>query len=483
MNDLVFTTAQELARSIRQRQVSATEVLDAHLQQIARHNRALNAIVTLDEERARTRAREADAAMARGDLWGPLHGVPVTIKDSIETAGLRTTSGFPPLAEYVPATDAPVVARLRAAGAIILGKTNLPTLAMDVQTDNPIFGRSNNPWNLTRTPGGSTGGGGAAVAAGLTPLEIGSDIAGSVRIPAHYCGIYTIKPTDHRVPVTGHIPEPPGAPRGVRHMPQLGPLGRSVDDLILALGLIAGPDGRQWEVPPVPLEPAQHRALNELRFAWTDNFGGVSVSSDTKAALARFAGELQKLGSTVEFCPLAEFDFATAWETWGEVFQAEVGSTMPPEAEAQFAVQFGATLDADAPLVRGMAHAVNATMRQYTAALMKRDALIAVMEQFLATWDVLLCPVTAGPAFPHCQPRTPIAVDGGVVAYWTATAAYTTPFSLTGHPAVVLPMARSAEGLPIGLQVVGRRWGDMQLLAIARQLAEVIGPFQRPPGY
>lgn len=169
MNNLVFATAQELARGIYQRQVSATEVLEAHLEQIARHNRALNAIVTLDEERARTRAREADAALARGELWGPLHGVPITIKDSIETAGLRTTSGFPPLAEYVPATDAPVVARLRAAGAIILGKTNLPTLAMDVQTDNPIFGRSNNPWDLTRTPGGSTGGGGAAVAAGLTP--------------------------------------------------------------------------------------------------------------------------------------------------------------------------------------------------------------------------------------------------------------------------------------------------------------------------
>jgi len=483
MNNLVFTTAQKLARSICQRQVSATEVLEARLQQIARHNRALNAIVTLDEERARTRAREADAALARGELWGPLHGVPITIKDSIETAGLRTTSGFSPLAEYVPATDAPVVARLRAAGAIILGKTNLPTLAMDVQTDNPIFGRSNNPWDLTRTPGGSTGGGGAAVAAGLTPLEIGSDIAGSVRIPAHYCGVCTIKPTDHRVPVTGHIPEPPGAPRGVRHMAQIGPLARSVDDLILALGLIAGPDGRQWEVPPAPLEPAQDRALNELRIAWTDNFGGVSVSGDTKAALAKFAGELQKLGSTVEFCPLAEFDFTKAWETWGEVFQAEVGSTMPPAAEAQFVAQFGAALDSDAPLLRGMAHAVNATMRQYTATLMKRDALIAVLEQFLATRDVLLCPVTVGPAFPHCPPGTPIAVDGGTVPYWTAAAAYTTPFNLTGHPAVVLPMARSAEGLPIGLQVVGRRWGDMQLLAIAKQLAEVIGPFQHPSGY
>jgi amidase len=212
MNNLVFATVHELATGIRQRRVSAMEVLDAYLAQIARHNPAFNAIVTLDAERARRRAQDADAALAQGNVWGPLHGVPITIKDSIETAGLRTTSGFPPLADYVPSADAPVVARLRAAGAIILGKTNLPTLAGDAQTDNPLFGRSNNPWDVTRTPGGSTGGGAAAVAAGLSPLEIGSDYGGSVRGPAHFCGVYALKPTDRRLPDTGHIPELPGAP-------------------------------------------------------------------------------------------------------------------------------------------------------------------------------------------------------------------------------------------------------------------------------
>jgi amidase len=483
VNNLVFATVQKLATGIRQRHVSATEVLDAHLAQIARHNPGLNAIVTLDEERARRRAQDADAALARGEVWGPLHGIPITIKDSIETAGLRTTSGFPPLPDYVPATDAPVVARLRAAGAIILGKTNLPTLAGDGQTDNPIFGRSNNPWDVTRRPGGSTGGGGAAVAAGLSPLEIGSDIGGSVRIPAHYCGVYTIKPTDHRAPVTGHIPEPPGAPRGVRHMPQMGPLARSVEDLILTLRLIAGPDGRQWEVPPVPLEPAPDPALQACRLAWTHDFGGVPVTGDTKAALARVAGELQRLGTTIEHCPLTAFDFPTAWETWGELFQAEVGSTMSPEEEAEFAAHFGAALDSEVPMLRGFARAVNATMRQYTATLMKRDGLIAVLEQFFDAWDALLCPVTVGPAFPHCPTGTPIAVDGHTVPYFPALVAYTSPFNVTGHPAVVLPLAHSVEGLPIGLQVVGRRWSEMQLLAIAARLALVIGPCQHPPGY
>jgi amidase len=261
MNSLVFATTQEVATSIRQRRVSATEVLEAYLAQIAQYNPTINAIVTLDEERARTRAKQADTALTRGEEWGPLHGVPITIKDALETAGLRTTGGFPLLADYVPSNDAPVVARLRAAGAIILGKTNLPVLSADYRADNPIFGRTNNPWDLRRTPGGSTGGGAAALAAGLTTLEIGSDLAGSIRIPAHYCGVYGLKPTEHRVPITGHIPEPPGMPRGVRHMQTIGPLARSVDDLTLALRLIVGPDGRQWEVPPVPLDTAPDRPL------------------------------------------------------------------------------------------------------------------------------------------------------------------------------------------------------------------------------
>jgi amidase len=187
--------------SIRRGQLSATEVLEAHLTQIARYNHQLNAIVTLDEERARVRAKEADRALARGEVWGPLHGVPITIKDALETAGLRTTGGFPPLADYAPSQDAPAVARLRAAGAIILGKTNVPVLSADYRAGNPIFGRTNNPWDLRRTPGGSTGGGAAALAAGFTTLEIGSNLAGSVRIPAHYCGVC---PQADRAPCPHH---------------------------------------------------------------------------------------------------------------------------------------------------------------------------------------------------------------------------------------------------------------------------------------
>ena len=224
---LVFASAHEVATAVRERHVSAVEVAHTYLARIARHNPALNAIVTLNEEGALARAKEADAALGRGEIWGPLHGVPVTIKDSFATAGLRTTSGYRPVANHIPTVDAIVVARLRAAGAIILGKTNLPMLVHGFQSDNAIFGRSNNPWDLERTPGGSTGGGAAALAAGLSALEVGSDYGGSVRIPAHYCGVYSLKPTEHRIPTTGHIPELPGGPRGVRHVATPGPLARN----------------------------------------------------------------------------------------------------------------------------------------------------------------------------------------------------------------------------------------------------------------
>jgi amidase len=482
MSNVVFTTAQELATRIRQRQVSATEVLEAHLAQIARYNPPLNAIVTLDEERARTRAKEADTAMARGEVWGPLHGVPITIKDAIETAGLRTTGGFPPLTDYVPPTDAPVVARLRAAGAIILGKTNLSVLSADFRADNPIFGRTNNPWDLGRTPGGSTGGGAAALAAGLTLLEIGSDIGGSVRIPAHYCGVYALKPTEHRVPLTGHIPEPPGMPRGVRHMNTIGPLARSVEDLTLALRLIAGPDGYQWEVPPVPLGDAADRPLSMTRFAWTDDFGGVPVTNDTRVALAALAEELQRQGCQIEQRVPEEFDFTTAWETWGEIVLAERAATAPERAAERVAA-LDARPDSAVAMFRGMARGASATMQQYTESLTRRDTLITTLEHFLARWDAFLCPVSVGPAIEHCPFGTPVDVDGQQVPYFIAGTAYACPFNLTGHPVVVLPLTRSAKGLPIGLQVVGRRWGEIQLLAIAAQLTKVIGPFQRPPGY
>lgn len=482
MSELIYRTASDLAKLIREKKASALEILNAHFDQIAKYNPRLNAIVTLNEEEARQRALEADAALAKKKSWGPLHGVPVTIKDVFETAGLRTTSSFKPLENYIPERDATVVARLRQAGAIILGKTNMPMLAMDTQSDSPIFGRANNPWDIACTPGGSTGGGAASLAAGLSPLEIGSDIGGSVRIPAHFCGVFALKPTDHLVSIAGHIPEPPGSPQGVRHMGMPGPLARSVEDLRLALSLIAGMDGRRWEVPPVPLTLVQKKPLEEYRFAWTDSFGSVAASQDTQEILHKLADDLTRAGCHVEQAAPPDFDFDLAWQIYGEIAGAEIGSGMETIPRLLTRLQFQRMSD-PLPLKSGFVHGLSLKMTCYAEALTKRDRLISQLEAFLSKWDAWLCPVTVGSAFRHCKTGQPIKIDSRDVPYFTANMSFTTVFNMTGNPVVVLPAGQSKGSLPIGVQVVGRLWNDMTLLSVAEALTDITGAFQTPPDY
>ncbi|HEX8230771.1 MAG TPA: amidase [Chloroflexia bacterium] len=452
MQDLTSLTATQLALAIREGRASSVEVLEAYLTRIAARNPALNAIVTLDEEGARRRAAESDAALARGELWGPLHGVPMTLKDGHSTAGMRTTSGYPPLADYVPAEDGIVAARLKEAGATIIGKTNVSPRLRDIQSYNDIFDRTNNPYNLERTPGGSSGGAAAALAARMTPLEIGSDLAGSIRIPAHFCGVYGLKPTEYRVSMHGHIPDLPGVVRSHRNMWSIGPLARSVEDLKLAFRIIAGPDGRDHSVPPIPLREVPHLLPGELRIAWAPTFPGVPVAGAIREALHNVAAELERAGSQVEE-KLPSVDFG------------EIARTRTVLSEV---MDYDEAPDEEVPSVPEL----------YTA-LHRRDAIISTWEEFFGEWDALLCPVCMVTAFPHCPTNTPLEVEGETVNYWRAIG-HTAPFNFTGHPVVVVPIGRDANGLPIGIQVVGKRWDEERLLGIARVL-EAMFPYESLP--
>jgi amidase len=455
--DVAYASTAELAEAIRRKHISAAEVLDVHLDRIARFNPALNAVSMLHAQRAKQRAREADAALARGESWGSLHGVPFLIKDAHETAGMKTTVGFPPFANYMPDTDSPVVARLKAAGAVLMGKTNVATLLADYQSNNPLFGKTCNPWNLERTAGGSSGGAAAAIAAGMTPFDIGTDLAGSIRLPSHFCGVYGLKPTENRVPRDGSFPNPGGGPRVVRIMASIGPMARTAADLSLLYGIIAGSGGRDPDVCPLPVERAPAIDPAKLSIGLAPTFPGLPAAEEIEAAAAGLVRLLEQAGAAIEEAALPALDLLADIGAAFELIGMMTGAAEP---------------DNDKP----------ATLVAYLAALDRRDRSILAWEECLASYDALVCPAAPMTAFHHCQPGTRLDVDGAKVDYGLA-GAHGVVFNYSGHPCVTIPVGLDRQGLPIGLQLVGRRYGEGTLLGIAALAEQLTGGFRRPPGY
>ncbi len=493
INDLVFQPAHQLAQMIRDRQVSAVEVLDAHLAQIAKHNSKLNAICTLDKENARNRAKQADQALGKGEIWGALHGVPVTIKDIFETAGLRTTAGYIPLKDYMPQQDATVVARLRSAGAVIIGKTNLAELAGDYQSTNSLFARVNNPWQLDYTPGGSSGGSAAAVAAGLSALDIGNDIAGSVRQPAHFCGVYGLKPTDRRISTAGMIPEVPGIPNYcLRQMITVGCFGRSLADLQLCFSLIAGADDRRPDVPPVPLDIPTGKTWQNLKIAWLEQWAEVTVDAEIQSAMQAVRQRLVEAKIHIENWQPKNFNLSQILNLYGRlaayinIYAQPVDRYNLRRSLIQIfrtATQGDRSLRKLGDFSRLLPELLNPSLKGYFEALTERDQFTAQLDQALEPWDAWLMPVAATPAFTHRPAWSAIEIDGVSYPHAVANGAYTMPFNLSGHPAVVIPIGQTQHGLPIGMQIVGKRWREMELLAIAQLLDTAIRAFRHPPGY
>ena len=449
-NGVWALSAGELARRIASRELSAVEALDAQLARVERLNPEVNAVVSLDIPAARRQALAADQALARGEVPGPLHGVPLTLKDGNDVAGLRTTLGTEAF-DRVAGEDGTVAARLRAAGAIIVGHTNVAPLLADYQSANAVFGRTSNPWNLERTAGGSSGGAAAAVAAGMTPLEIVSDLGGSIRLPAHFCGVYGLKPTEHRVPMTGFFRLPPGAPRTVRILSCLGPLARNLDDLSLALSIVAGPDGMDTDVPPVPLGDEPVARLADLRIAYAPTVPGAVVASSLSERVRRVASLASSAGARVE-----ERLPACDWEDANALFGELVAEITSERSDKNLA--------------------------WYFSALDRRDRLAAIWDGFFADFDALLMPPAMTTAFPHCEPGAPLTVNGTLAPYF-GQGALVAMGNLAGLPALVAPAGQDDDGLPIGVQIVGPRWSEMRLLSVCRALesAQALPGFSAPP--
>jgi amidase len=446
------------------------DLVNGLLERIGKENQALNAIVTLDKEEARRQAKSADEALREGRPTGTLHGVPITIKDSFETAGMRTVSGFPPFAKHIPVSDAPPVRRLRESGAIIMGKTNLPTLASGIQTNNPVFGRTNNPWDPTRTPGGSSGGAAAAISARLSFLELGSDIGGSIRIPAHFCGIYGLKCTGGRVSGRGHLasPKPLAIPKEWQVLTQLasmGPLARSVADLRMTFPLIAEPGTPELEQSPL-------KPLADLRIAWTDDFGGALLDSESRRLIHTFIDSLNQAGCKVECISDTGFDYEEAWFTAGACIGAINTLFHPPlmRLVRKFIGPALTHMGHPHSLQRGLYTGMTLHPQTIATILKQREKLIGQVENFLARWDVWIVPVFPTPAFTHRKPDAPIEVDGEPLPQLLANLLHNIIFNVTGNPVVTIPIGVTAQGLPVGVQLVGPRWQEMTLLNTAEQL-------------
>ena len=449
--------ATELARRVRARDLSPVEVLQAHRERAEALNPTLNAIVT-PILTAEDRAREAERAVLRGDELGPLHGVPFTIKDSLDTAGIRTTRGSRLFADHVPAEDATVVTRMLDAGAIPLGKTNVPEFVLWWETDNLVFGLTSNPWNLDRTAGGSSGGEAAAIASGLSPLGIGSDLGGSIRLPAYYCGIVGFKPTHGLVPLTGHWPDT------AQRFMHVGPLARSVEDAALALSVVAGPDGRDWHcVPsPRPAVPMQPGSLEGLRVAVdTKSFG--PADAEVLATVKRAGVALSDLGAVVEPVGIPELE-AHDWDILTIVL-------FGTETSLYFADVIGPRVDDLYPALRKrLVDRVTPTLEGYVAAENAVEALRRGLTDLFRRYDLLLCPSGLVPAHQH---RASEVVIDGKARPPRASMRATIPFDVTGSPALAVPFSFSEDGLPIGVQLVGPRFEDERVLASGRALEAV----------
>ena len=472
----VYSTARALLEEVASGETSAADLLERHIERYEAVNPRLNAVVRTDLSAARARARDLDKQARAGDLAGPLHGLPITIKDTFDVEGMPATAGAPEYAKRPARTpDAAVVARLRAAGAVIWGKTNTPYLAGDNQTFNPVHGRTSNPWDLARTPGGSSGGAAAALAAGMTSLEVGSDIGGSLRLPAHFCGVAALKPTYGRVPILGHVPPAPGS-LSVRDLNVAGPMARNVGDLRLLLSVISD----------ITTGTSRKASLKGKRIGVWAKEPGFPVSAECLEAVETTAEAAGQLGAQVVVAKPA-IDGAALLDLYLQLLLPILATDMPAPLVKAMAV--------GRPLARALAKREPfsrskwalysaATHHDWLKANEAREKLKREVAGFFAKWSVILAPVAPSTAFEHVETGDAVTrkllVDGAPAPYhsfhsWIALA------TMCHLPSVVIPVPRNPGELPCGVQIIGPEGGDFELLAIAEAIEAEIGGFQRPP--
>jgi amidase len=477
-----FQSALSLAQRIRVREFSALELLDYFLARVDRFNPDINAIVVDDRQRAREAAASADAALRSGYATGALHGVPMTIKESYDVAGLPTTWGFPESSSNIAVADAVAVERLKAAGAVIFGKTNVPIALGDFQSYNDVYGTTNNPWRFDRTPGGSSGGSAAALAAGMTALEAGSDIGGSIRNPAHFCGVFGHKPTWQLIPYRGHSLSNTLTPTDIS---VVGPLARSAADLECALRVMAGPDVIEARGMALKLALPRQQRPGDFRVAvWHDD-AAAPVAAEVRARVDRVAEAFAAEGAVVSWEARPAFAAGDSQRTYNALLQAALSTRQSVEDHERLIAAVMALEPADESAEAAQLRSRLLTFHRWHRLNEERTRLRWAWHSFFSDWDIVLAPVTATAAFLQDQ-RPPrernILVDGRKQSYfqqifWAGLA------SVACLPATVVPTGLNDEGLPIGVQIIGPEYGDLVTLRAACQLEQIGFSFQPPARY
>lgn len=475
--------AAELLRALDRAEVTSARLLDAFLARVDALDPKLAALVHLDRESALRQAEAADAARARGEALGPLHGLPMTVKDVFDTEDMPTTNGLAFLRDNHPTEDAPLVARIRAAGAIIFGKTSLPLGSYDWQCVHPIRGRCVNPWDPSRTPGGSSGGSAAALAARMTPLELGSDTAGSLRVPSHFSGVVSLRPTEGMLPLRGHG-RVPGTIEHAFHQMTGGPMARSVEDVQRLFEVLVGPDPLEPRTAPL-MTRAEPVDLSALRLGFCGGLPELMPDRSVRVALASARATLERAGATVVDRPLP-LDAAETTRLWGRIQGFEFRHAGPwylrawPAGPVLGGLAFRGRLGAG-PMTAGLGQGCRRSAAGYFEDLEARAVCSAKMDRFLEDVDAWIFPGGAVPAFTHRRTGRPIEVDGAPRGYNEVMALYQCPLTVVGAPIVTLPVGLSDERLPVGVQLVGRRYRDARLLEVARALEGALGRLPPAP--
>lgn len=488
MSQAYFTTTQ-LMRELQAKRISSAELLDLYLDRYERINPGINAVVATDFAHAKKRAQAADQARAKGESWGPLHGLPMTIKDTLEVAGMPCTCGAPEWKDHVPQRHADVVEALVNAGAIVYGKTNVPIYATDWQSFNAVYGTTNNPWDLSRTPGGSSGGAAAALAAGLTSLEIGSDLGGSIRTPAHFCGVYGHKPSLNVVPTRGHIPPRPGLfpgeYSGDSELAVVGPLARSAEDLELALDIIAGPKPHHRTAWALNFPAPRKQTLKDFKVGlWLDD-PVCPVEAEVGDCLQKLADSLAAAGVQVSTAR-PEVDFGASDDIYRRLVAAAQCAGQPDD-KYFYALGRVSSLDPNdksalAQWLRGTAITHRDWVRLDYQRLMMRQKWADYFRQF----DVLLCPVAPTAAFAHDHDelfKRTLEIKGQKKSYIDTMLAWAGLPMVSFLPVTAAPVGKTLQGLPVGVQIVGPYLEDKTPIRFAQLLTQISGGFSAPPGY